>query len=443
MNKEETGKLKQVRYFTIHYISILAGLLFFAVGILTLLHYDYGLLSFIFAFPQFFLTGLVPMLVALLLFLMAIIEAERVSISSNEETLTVQVSLLRKTTIHYDLSSIKYVGLKYKETKTIRWMIIFALMLITIEVLLQNAIDLLGSARIAPLLIACTILMLIGIVIFVFFPRRFLEIGTSEETIFIPFHNLPRSEMEKLLQILTVNPTLLDRRKSTKKIYGSLISQFPNFILSIFLIALGITLVVTPLFLGAFTRVLVLTLGIKLLTRILNADRFTLLSDGDHLYLGDSFRLTFMKTTATNVAREKSFSPLNSHPLEIICLIYLISQSIRYGFRNLWWAYANFSPLYFSISIILLGLIFIKWFNPITILQVNFQDFSLKIRESSALTSKDEKLLQTLFKNTKQFFLNFKIMRDSKYLGISILLFAAFLIWPIFYNLFGGNFIFI
>lgn len=247
---KETGDLKQVTYFALHLVYIIVIIIFLTVGIITLLYYDYGLLSFLFALPQFILTGAVPILVAFLLIYIAIYEAERVSISSNGETLTVQVSLIRKRTKQYELSSIKYIGLKYKETKTLRWMIIFVLILITIEILLQNTIDLLGFARIAPILLICTTLMFIGILIFVFFPRRFIEIGTDDETIYIPYKNLSRSETEKLLQILNVSSDILEQQKYTEKLYRNIISQFSNFILSTFLIGIGVVLIATPIFFG-------------------------------------------------------------------------------------------------------------------------------------------------------------------------------------------------
>ncbi len=440
---KETENLKQVKYFAIHLVYIIVSIIFLTVGIISLLHYDYGLLSFLFAIPQFFLTGALPILIALLLIFMAIIDSEKVSISSNEDTLTVQVSLIRKRTKKYKLSSIKYVGLKNKETKTLRWIIIFVLMLITIEILLQNTMDLLNFARIAPILLICTILMFIGIPILILFPRRFIEIGTNEESIFIPYKNLPRSKTEKLLQLLDVSTNILEQPTIFRKIYRNIRSQFLNSILSIFLIGIGIILIITPLFFGTFTRVITLTLGLKLFSRIINSDRYFPVSETENLYLGDSLRLTFMQTTDAKVERTKSLSPLNFHPLEIICILYLIAEAIRYGFRNFWWAYAEFSFLYFFIGIVFISLIFVKWFNPITILNVQFQDFSIKIRESKISELTDESFIKNLSKKAKLFLDNLKTLSDNKYLSISIILFTLFIIWPIFYNVFGGNFLFI
>ena len=118
----------------------------------------------------------------------------------------------------------------------------------------------------------------------------------------------------------------------------------------------------------------------KLLLRVLNGDPFYFKASDDNLYIGRSLRLTFIKTIDAEVEQQKCFSPLRYHILEIFCFIYLIFQAIRYSFRNLWYNYMTFSILYFIIGITLIGLIFIRWFNPISINRVQFKEYSINIR---------------------------------------------------------------
>jgi hypothetical protein len=151
----------QANYFAIHVAQIITGLIFLSIGIISAIYYDYGLLVFLFAIPQFFGTGLVPTLIALIFLSRAFIEAEKVFVSSNSEKISIRTFWIKKKKIEVKKADVRYIGLKYRETKTKRWIIVFLLVLFTIVIFYQNTIDLWGFARIVPMLLAGTILMVL------------------------------------------------------------------------------------------------------------------------------------------------------------------------------------------------------------------------------------------------------------------------------------------
>ncbi|MHA1438039.1 MAG: hypothetical protein ACTSPD_10725 [Promethearchaeota archaeon] len=428
-------KKQQLNYFAIHKTQIIVGTMFLSVGIISLMFYDYGMLTFFFALPHFFFTGMLPLIFGFIILLRTLIEAEKVSISSNEKIFEIKSTWIKKKKVDLDIDSIHYFGIKYRETRFKRWMIIFLLNLITIEVLFQNSIDLWGFARIAPLLVLFTIIMFTGITLFVFFPRRYLEIGTSEQSFFILYKSLSNLQMKKLFQLLRINQEDVKNQKKIKeKLIENIKFKFSDFILGIFLIFLTICLMIFPsLFLGSLTRAIALTLGMKLILRVLNGDSYFKIRDkNNHLFLGNSIKLTFLKINKSDQKNSQYFSPERFHILEIICIFYLISQGIKYAFRFIWWDYASFSLIYFLIGITLIVLLFIRWFNPIEINQIKFKDFSIKIKIVET---------RTFSEKINRFLYNFQSIFRNKNLQLYLIIFSVFIIWSIIYNLFGGNFL--
>ena len=82
LEKKREDKVK-LEYFSVHITQLLVGLLLLSVGVITVLHFDYGNISFLFAVPHFFLTGLIPTLISLLILIRNFAEAEKISISSD------------------------------------------------------------------------------------------------------------------------------------------------------------------------------------------------------------------------------------------------------------------------------------------------------------------------------------------------------------------------
>jgi len=432
-------------YFAIHFIQVIVGVLLLSVGVITVLHFDYGNISFLFAVPQFFLTGLVPTIFSLLILLRVFLEAERITVSSDDKAIYLKGRRIKKQTLKLDLDSIQYYGIKYRETRYKRWMIIAILVLFTIEVHWQNAMDLWGYARIAPILLICTILMTSAIILFVVFPRKFLEIGTNESRILVPLRHLSTLKTQKLLKILKIKPDILKRDKPLKIIYKNIIDGFFTFVMGLFLLIFGIVLCLTPaIFFGSFSRTIAVLLGMKLLLRVSNGDPYYFKSGEDSLYVGRSIHLTFIKTLVGEAKQQKCFSPFRYHPLEIACFVYLIFQAIRYSFRNIWYVYMGFSIIYFAIGMTIIGLIFIRWFNPISIIEVNFKEYSIKIKDAKPFDQKGEGRLsmKDIFnKKLKDFIANFNNIQENKAMIVSLIIFVIFLVFPIIYILIGGNFI--
>lgn len=435
----------KLEYFAIHFIQLLVGFLLLSVGVITGLYYDYGNLSFLFAIPQFFLTGLVPTIFALLILIRVFLEAERIAISSDDEIIYLKGRRIKKQTLKFDLGSIQYYGIKYRETRYKRWIIITILVLFTIEVHLQNAIDLWGYARIAPILLICTIILTLAIVLFVSFPRKFIEIGTNDERILIPLQRLSKLRTQKLLKILKVEPDLLKREGLMKNLYRNIIDGFSTFITAIFLLLFGIILSFNSgLFFGSFSRAILIVLGMKLLLRVFNGDPYYFKNSEASIYIGRSLHLTFIKTFDGEEKQQKCFSPLRYNPLEIACFIYLLFQAMRYSFRNLWYVYMSFSIVYFLIGMTIVGLIFIRWFSPINISKVNFKDYSINIKMAQPFDQKDgaRSSLKHIFnQRIKDYIVNFKDAKENKAIIVSLIIFLIFLVFPIIYILIGGNFI--
>ncbi len=434
---ENNNNVKKLEYRAVHITQIIAGIIFLSVGIISLVFYDYGMLVLFFTLPHFFLTGMIPMLFGLLILLRNMLELEKVTLSSDDETLKINVTwnkTVREKTREIKITDIQYTEFKYRETKTKRWLMIITLVFFTIEADYQNAIDLLGHARIAPLLVLFTVLMFIGIVIFTFFPRRFVEIGMKDEIILIPWKNQPPEKVEMLNQILKISSGVKKRNKPLEILFSNILSHLSSFILSLFLIFLAILLMVTPLFMGSFTRVLALTYGMKLLLKTVNRSPYYCSSDKNKLYMGCSLSLTFLQTVEAESDTKITFSPLRFHPFEILCIFYLISQATKYGFRIIWWPNMGFSLIYFLIGIALVVLLFIKWFNPSCVRIIDFEDYSIKIKETE---------IRSFMEKPSRFFANFKTIRHDKNLMLSLIIFAIFVVGPILYYILGGNFLII
>lgn len=182
------------------------------------------------------------------------------------------------------------------------------------------------------------------------------------------------------------------------------------------------------------TRSLCLLYGIKLLQRILIANHSYILTESEGFYIGTAPKLTFLSTTTAEYEEYRSFSFLRYNILEIICLAYLLSQSIKYGFRVFWWPYAGLDWRYFLIGSILISLLFIRWFNPRLFMLINYEGFSMKIVKKMSIY---------LSQKPKSFLNHFSLLKTNKDLKISLFVFLIFILAPILYYFLGGNFLLI
>lgn len=440
--KERNKHENSVKYLAFHKAQFISGIIFLSVGINSLLLYDLGMISFLFAFPHFFATGLIPFLVGLLIIARNLIEGEQVKVLKKRDSLQIEVKriipLKKFDPINFKISSLRYSALKYRETRTKRWLITFILILLTIEVHYQNAIDLLGHARISPMLIIWTIMLGFGIIIFVFTPKRWIEIANERETIFLPYSKTSQRKKKNLFKLLDIEADKLIKRNKIDQVKFNIQSHLLDFILGIFLLIFALLLLIAPiLYFGAFTRTILLIYAFKLILRVLNGDPYFSLIDRNkpnRFYIGSSPRFTYININTKKIKTQKStsFFPLRFHMLEILAIIYLIFQAIYYGFRNFWWEYASFSALYFSLSSVLIVLLFLRWIKPVHIEKIEFNNQIIKLNKQEF--KKPKKLLADLSESFRQ-------IKNHTDLILSLVLFIGFLIWPIVYIIFGGDFL--
>ncbi|MGV9199631.1 MAG: hypothetical protein ACOC4M_12530 [Promethearchaeia archaeon] len=310
----------------VHKAQLISGIIFLIVGISSLLYYDYGIISFLFAFPQFFATGLFPLLCGLLILFRGILEAEKIKFSKLDDKLHIHanriIPLKSFEPVEIDYESIHYSSLKYRETRTKRWLITFILILLTIEVHYQNAVDLFGHARIAPMLVLWPVMLGCGILIFIFTPKRWLEIADNKETLTIPYTKVSKEKREKILEILNVN-IKQQEKNGVNQIMVNIQAQLMDFILGIFLLIFGCILLVSPIFyFGSFTRAITFTYGFKLMVRVINGDPFFTLNkamEDKSFYLGCSPKFTYfyLITKSFRKIDKRTLSPLRFHLFEI------------------------------------------------------------------------------------------------------------------------------
>lgn len=434
-NTEDNSKT--ISFIPIHMTQVISGLIFLAIGIVSLIFYDYGLISFLFAIPQFFATGFIPLLIGFLIIVRNLLELESVTFSSRGDDgfklITKRKCLIGSKELKFDFSDIQYVGLKYRETKSKRWLIVILLVLVAIEIDYQNAMDLIGYARIAPLLVLYTILMFTGIVLFAMFPKRFIEIGTPEKKYLIQYKELKNNELENLLSVLMVDLNQIIIHDSIKQAIRNVKSELVNFILGVFLLCLAILLMVGPLYYGYFTRIVAFAYGLKLMLRSINkGQHYSSSKDGNSHYMGSSLRLTFIKTKNADFSSKIDVNPLRFHLFEIACIFYLLSQAVKYGLRFTWWLAAGINPLYLLIGLIIFFLLFIKWFNPIHAAQLKFPEYSIYFLEDKkhGIQSQLKNMIKVL-----------KLIKVEKKPFISLILFIGFIIGPLLYYIFGGIFV--
>ncbi len=325
------------------------------------------------------------------------------------------------------LQAIRYVSLQYHKTKTWKWVVIFVLLLHAIEVLYRNGMDLLGAAPVAPFLLLNALLTAIGVMILTAFPRRFLEIGTHKSFASIPWppHKTNETMKNNFLTHLGVDPTSLQRATTSPHIREILCEDFSTFIFAVVLLLAGITLMLFPaIFFGQFTAPLVFTLGVNALFQILNGGKFYI-QQTESAFLGLSRGLTFFHGSIGSVERRDVVSLANFRPLELLGYIYLISQSVKYGFRFIWWPYMGFGPGQFVLGLVLIGLVVCRVFSPAHQIRCQLSGFPLVLRTplSTSQATTRPSLIRT---KLQDFFSAFRAHKGEKtFLWVVIFLFLA------------------
>lgn len=434
MKKEMTA-----RYFAFHWGQFISGLFLLITGITGFFFYNEGLLNFLFSLPPFIWTGLVPLILSVVFISRTFIMMEQVYLTSDHGIIQVQTKRIWKNKVKYEKKAIKFVGIRYSGSKFKRWAIIMMMLLVAYEVYYKNGIDLLGYASIGPYLIFCFFMTISAILCYACIQRRFIEIGTDNETRFIPLPSLriEPSKMRKLLNILNIDDDSVIDLSNTFAIKKLLKENIFYLILGTFFIAIATCLMIFPLFyLGDFTVPLSLALGMKILLRVFQGNKkYAKMNDGT-LYKANSVEIVFKKVANADCKERQVIGATRIHALEMIACFYLISQGIKYGFRFAWWAYASFNGVYFAVGVAIILLIFVRWFVPITLIDIDFGTFSISIKVHAG--KDDDRMshagaIEVIRHKINHFMSAFTIMKKNrKQLAIG-LIFVILLLVPIFY----------
>ena len=438
-----------INYLAFHAGQLIAGIPLLVVGITGLFFYNSGLLLFLFPFPPWIFTSLIPLSVSLVFILRTVIMMEKVSISDAGETLTITTTRLWKNIATVKKSEIRYFGFTFIESKFMRWSVIFILFILSCDVFFKIGMELLGFARIASFLIFCFILTVAGIVIYIAFPRKFIELGKDKEVLFIP---LPRwsgrdSRRDQILKFLGTDEKFIaspGERNPFRVLFDS--NLFPA-IFGALLITIAVLLMVHPdLYFGEFTVPIYFTLGAKLMAHSFQGNKKSIKLDDDASFLGCSSSLLFKKFSGAKLDETVEITASRIHVLEMVCYFYLISQAVKYGFRFAWWSYANFNLAYFTLSIIISCFIFVYWFGPAKIMTAKFENFSISFKidfnQMAPDAPRQRPGLQAIqkMKNFKNSLASLRKNRKSTWTWIVFLLFVLLSI--LYYAIFTANLLF-
>ncbi|MEX2682613.1 MAG: hypothetical protein Q6373_013515, partial [Candidatus Sigynarchaeota archaeon] len=175
-----------IAYFTMHWGQLVAGLLLLLVGIAGFIVHPGGLIYFILPLPSYIWVSLVPLVAAIVLIIRALVMADRVTLAWEGDVLRVETRRLWVVHTNIRKEDIRYIDIRHLESKVLRWIAAFMLLLTSHEIHFKNGIDLLGHADIAPFLLLCFAIVCIALVVYIATPRHFLEIGTDRDAYFVP-----------------------------------------------------------------------------------------------------------------------------------------------------------------------------------------------------------------------------------------------------------------
>ncbi len=416
------------------------------VGFIAVLFCNEGLIFFIFAFPTVLWVGVLPLLVGFACIFKAVPGSETISVEQNRESVILRRKKWRTVMRNYPRTEIKYISLQYHEPKTRRWLLVFTLFIYLIEVLFRNGMDLLGAAPVAPFLLLNVLLTAIGVVILIAFPRLFLEIGTDKDIVSIPWPSYGTSDAKKstLLRYLGIDPASLQRPRPYNHLREALREDFSTFLFAVVLLFVGIILMLTPsIFYGQFTAPLAFTLGMKYLFQILNGGKLHV-RETESAFLGQSRELTFFHGSIGSLERREVVSLANCHFVELLAYVYLISQSLKYGFRFIWWPFMGFGPVQFALGLILISLIFCKLFIPAHQIRCQLSCFTLILRTILSIPQESIAVQNApIITKARDFLNSFRAHKGEKTFLWVVVFFVITIVAPAIYYAFGGNSLFL
>nr|MDO8088896.1 hypothetical protein [Candidatus Sigynarchaeum springense] len=426
-------------FFTMHWGQLVAGLLLLLVGIASFIVLPGGLIYLILPLPSYIWVGLVPLVVGAVLIVRSLVMAEQVSLAWDGDVLRVEARRLWIVKASIQRDDMRYIDIRHLESKVLRWLAAFVLLLTSYEVHFKNGIDLLGHAEDAPFLLFCFAIVCAALGIFVSSPRCFLEIGTDREARFIPLPTRGRGSREivDIARFLGFHEDTISRIACKGKMREILESNTFPITTGLAFVSIGVVLVANrSWFLGDFAVPVFILLGAKWLSDAFLGDKGLVPGGVAGEFRDYSGALVAKQLRGGTLRVERTPGITRVHPIEMACYFYLMAQALKYGFRFAFWPYLGFHAAYFLLGLIVLAVIFFKWFGLVDLHVVDFGNFSISFQVARGKdTSMPPRpwIKWYILQRAKMVATSFAVIKASKKLVWAWILFVVFMLVPILY----------
>ena len=365
-------------YFAFYDKQFIAGIILIGIAVIGFFFAENGLIFFLFALPPFFFIILLPLLLCLFFIFRSVCIISKETFKIKDGEIVIRSRRVFTKLYSIDIEDINMVRIFYRESKLVRWLVALIWLNLSIEIYLENGMDLVGHAIIGSFLLYCFVFSLIAWLLFLLFPRRFLEITTESTSYVVPFPiRLDRIGNSKILYQLLENgkhnvERSIDAINKPSRSPKRRVNPFTVALVT-FLIIIGVLpLVNHTIYLGEFTATIMIALGLKIFLRYIHAPFGGRVLATKNNFLKTNTKPRFFKT----------------HVVEIIALGFLGYELILYGFRFLWWVYAGINILYLIVAISFLFLVVIYYMEPVDIMTFKDNNGLFKIEKPSNLTFK-------------------------------------------------------
>ncbi|MBD3185439.1 hypothetical protein GF325_01315 [Candidatus Bathyarchaeota archaeon] len=399
--------------------QFIAGALFILASIMQVPFTTKGLLFFLFALSPFIWTGVLPLLTGIILVLRSLVMVQRISISISGESIAIYAKRIWRRCVSIPVNEVNYFHAGRRESKILRWGVILVLVELALEVHLENGIDLLGNAIIAPYLLFSFVILMVAIAALAFMPQQVLRIGTHHARYLIPlpfkWHKFQKEQpVARVLHAIGIG-TCRDvdgeaepQQKLWMRIARAIQGKRLDILLAIILMGTGIAITSRrAFFMGEFTAASCIVLAIKQVHRIIHPrysishernpehlppeiNKKVVITKGSHVTLGTRRYITVkgLKTWNTHSCTPRTLSVIESnldsqetklkpaivliHLVEIALLGFIIFQCMYHGMRFAWQSYTRFNSSRFIVSLMVTLVAFFKLSNPTQVLILKF-----------------------------------------------------------------------
>jgi hypothetical protein len=283
----------------------------------------------------------------------------------------------------------------------------------------------------------------IALAIYIVTPRKFVEIGTDREATFIPLPaaGLGGHAMADIARLLGFHEEVIagpNGAHPARLVLGH--GLFP-LVSGIAFILVGVGLVANASwYFGDIAVPAFVLLGAKWVKdSLLSGKRFVKAGDPGE-FRGCAVGLVAKRILGGNARTERVIGAMSIHPLEMACYFYLMAQAVKYGFRFAIWPYLGFNAGYFLLGLLVLAVIFIRWFGVADRCVVDFGTFSESFTiapeprpDGSPWPGVKVYVQEKVMRLASAFLL----LRGNKRLAWSWIVFLLFLLVPILYYTIG------